>query len=472
MTTLNKDLLKLFFITILCVLLIPANYCENIDIVVNKDSVDYNYLLNYGLYNITNIIHNNDRPLNKISVYKINNTTVIISKEFNKIVPAINNQLNISFNNSKICVEFNTYDNGLKYKKVEYMDVINLDSDNIFIRFYGGNNKVLKYGDDYIEFECHKKFNISGDTLKYKNLTVKIIAIGIVDGDLYIDAKWNNTDIKKTLKGTEDSYINTPYGKLWYSKSESNWSAKTNKSFVFYLECVKTVKDGDILSTKDGNFTVHIIDNGEHSKIIAYELNNPENLPNSFRFFDYNITYLKTDKNDVSLFLISHTEKNKISNITGQLMLIDNIYNIYLIKKDSNLLIYVNGEEVNNITISNKLKSSSVKYNIYDDDNYNLEKSNNKVYLIGGPVSNKITKKLLDKLPIKITNENPGRYSGVVEKIKNPYKNNSTIYIIGGSDRKGTLGALLAYNRGYYHDNKYLVVKYRSNKIEVVNKSN
>ena len=84
--------------------------------------------------------------------------------------------------------------------------------------------------------------------------------------------------------------------------------------------------------------------------------------------------------------------------------------------------------------------------------------------LIGGPVSNNITKKINDKLTVPITNENPGKNTGIIQKIKNPYNPNYYIYVLAGSDRYGTKACVLALLNGLYNDENIMTVKLENNK--------
>ncbi|AXI25097.1 hypothetical protein CFE53_02575 [Methanofervidicoccus sp. A16] len=59
--------------------------------------------------------------------------------------------------------------------------------------------------------------------------------------------------------------------------------------------------------------------------------------------------------------------------------------------------------------------------------------------LIGGPVANPVVKKYLNYFPVRVTNEYPGRYKGVIEVIK---IDGHTVVLLAGSDRWGTKAAV------------------------------
>lgn len=86
----------------------------------------------------------------------------------------------------------------------------------------------------------------------------------------------------------------------------------------------------------------------------------------------------------------------------------------------------------------------------------NLIKNN--LIVIGGPVTNIVTKMIDDDLPVKFLKEDgwmlydgsrihSSDYEGVVQKIKNPFDETKEIIQIGGNKNSGTLAAILASTR-------------------------
>ncbi|HID47144.1 MAG TPA: S-layer protein, partial [Methanococcaceae archaeon] len=59
--------------------------------------------------------------------------------------------------------------------------------------------------------------------------------------------------------------------------------------------------------------------------------------------------------------------------------------------------------------------------------------------LTGGPVANPVVRKYLDKFPVKVTNEYPGKHKGVIEITE---INGYTVVLLAGSDRWGTKAAV------------------------------
>ncbi|NPA62895.1 MAG: hypothetical protein GXN95_05015 [Methanococci archaeon] len=83
----------------------------------------------------------------------------------------------------------------------------------------------------------------------------------------------------------------------------------------------------------------------------------------------------------------------------------------------------------------------------YDLINKPLEITDDAI-LVGGPVANPLTKKYMDKFPVKITNGYPGKNRGVIEAITLRVKVDENIYrdvtvvLLAGSDRWGTKAAV------------------------------
>jgi PKD repeat protein len=83
----------------------------------------------------------------------------------------------------------------------------------------------------------------------------------------------------------------------------------------------------------------------------------------------------------------------------------------------------------------------------YDLINQPLELTEDTI-LIGGPVANPLTKKYIDKFPVKITNDYPGKNRGVIQVITEHVKVGENIYrditviLLAGSDRWGTKAAV------------------------------
>ncbi|MFQ6050690.1 MAG: S-layer protein [Candidatus Hydrothermarchaeota archaeon] len=58
--------------------------------------------------------------------------------------------------------------------------------------------------------------------------------------------------------------------------------------------------------------------------------------------------------------------------------------------------------------------------------------------VVGGPVVNKISVSILNKMPVIVSNANPGWGKGTLQYIKNPFGKGKDIILVAGSDRDGT----------------------------------
>ncbi len=61
--------------------------------------------------------------------------------------------------------------------------------------------------------------------------------------------------------------------------------------------------------------------------------------------------------------------------------------------------------------------------------------------VVGGPVINKISASILNKMPIIVSNANPGWGKGTLQYIKDPFGKGKNIILVAGSDRDGTMKA-------------------------------
>ncbi|ADG13545.1 S-layer family protein [Methanocaldococcus infernus ME] len=96
--------------------------------------------------------------------------------------------------------------------------------------------------------------------------------------------------------------------------------------------------------------------------------------------------------------------------------------------------------------------------------------------LIGGPVANPLTKKLMDKFPVKVTNEYPGKNKGVIEMIKLNVKVSDNIYkevkvlLLAGSDRWGTKAAVEYFKTLDYIPEEPIFVEWKDGKAVRIEK--
>ena len=104
--------------------------------------------------------------------------------------------------------------------------------------------------------------------------------------------------------------------------------------------------------------------------------------------------------------------------------------NIWGIKENDDVYLFYCGKKYKNMTFYFGCEG------ILNDD---ILKSDFDLILVGGPVSNNITNKVMDKLKIKVDNNNPGKNRGVIQK---QIINGHLVILLAGSDRWGTKAAV------------------------------
>lgn len=96
------------------------------------------------------------------------------------------------------------------------------------------------------------------------------------------------------------------------------------------------------------------------------------------------------------------------------------------------------------------------------DTEVRTEELQNNLILIGGPVVNKITEKVNDKLPVyfdrnlnwaiksKITNSSyPADEAGIIVKTKNPFNPDKMVLVVAGKRYSGTRASMIAFLKHY-----------------------
>ena len=114
---------------------------------------------------------------------------------------------------------------------------------------------------------------------------------------------------------------------------------------------------------------------------------------------------------------------------------------------------------------------------ILDSDLFARNMMRENLVLIGGPVTNTVSEKINELLPVKFRKEAgwalydgreiySGQTVGLIEKIKNPYNPLKSIVILAGNSRQGTMSAILGATkfwkfiyRGESEDDLHFVVR-------------
>ncbi|ADG13714.1 hypothetical protein Metin_1056 [Methanocaldococcus infernus ME] len=124
------------------------------------------------------------------------------------------------------------------------------------------------------------------------------------------------------------------------------------------------------------------------------------------------------------------------------------------------------------LDLAKELKINPV---LITNTNNNIEITKDTI-LIGGPVANPLTKKLMDKFPVKVTNEYPGKNKGVIEMIKLNVKISDHLYkevkvlLLAGSDRWGTKAAVEYFKTLDYIPEEPIFVEWKDGKAVKIEK--
>jgi hypothetical protein len=378
----------------------------------------------------------------------INNNTVDVNESIFYIIPSLN-EFSVSNNNEKLHVEFENNNNGtVKFNKIEYIVKIGMPGD--VLSFLGNTYTVAEHTSSKIVLSKKAKEVYTNESFEYGDCKIVLKAMTFDTSDLMIDVYKNGKLIDKDVKlhSGDTEYLKDTDIAIQYENS-----SKSNGKNIFLFKVYDSLQlcdDDDFVLNK--SFEVNVKDD---RIILIYS--HPENFKNSFKIFNYTVSLINV-KGNVSNFKVTYRHNYNITSkdVDGTMCIGGNIY---VVKKDDKLHIYKNGIEYNKTTeyIGSKV---ILKDNILESDG--------DIILIGGPISNSITKKIENKLIIPITNKNPGKDTGIIQKIKNPYNPNYYIYVLAGSDRYGTKACVLAFSEGYTNET-VLKVKLQNNKPVIVN---
>ena len=373
----------------------------------------------------------------------VDNDTINISESIFYDIPAVG-EFSVKNGAEGLRIKFENDENRTKYNKVEYIEKLDLSGNNI--NFMGKSYKIIKRTDDEIILTDKVENITTNESFEYKNYKIVIKARTFDDNELSVDVLKDGNLLEGNVrldKGNLVHIVNSDISLCYEDLSKSR--GKPLFSLKVY-DSIRLVDNEDF--ELNNSYNIDIDDNE-----ISLEYKNPENLKDDFNIFNYNIKLININ-NGVANFKIYYKNNYQIKkeDIDGTECIGNNIF---VVKKNDKLYVYKDGKEVNKTTeyIGSKI--------ILDDD---ILKSDGDLVLIGGPVSNNITKKINGKLTVPITNENPGKNTGIIQKIKNPYNPNYYVYVLAGSDRYGTKACVLALLNGLYKDEDIITVKLENNK--------
>ena len=413
-----------------------------------------------GLYNPIIIADENSPDadyakilMNKLYSYKnitvVNDNTVNVSETIFYNIPAID-EFNIKNRDEVLYIKFEKDgDNNIKFKKVEYIKKIDLSKDKI--ELFGKTYDIVKHTKDEIDISNEVKNITTNQSFEYKNYKIDMIAMSSNGNELLVNILKDGEILNKEIKIYKGETIHIKNSDISFCYENLTKNGRKN-IFSFKIYNLIPLVDNEDFELNN-SYVVNIDDN---EIILKYKY--PENLKDNFNIYNYNVKLMNI-YNKICTFKITYHNNYQIKkeDIDGTECVGNNIF---IVKKDDDkLCLYKDGKEVDKVIeyIGSKI--------ILKDE---ILKSDGDIILIGGPVSNNITKKINDKLTIPITNENPGKNTGLIQKIKNPYNPNHYIYVLAGSNRYGTKACVLALSNGLYNDEDLLKVKLEDNKPVII----
>lgn len=426
--------MAILVLTILCIL--PASYAiigqDSFHITVNEDNVDKNYaemlMKNYYSNKEIEVENGNKLKVNETLIYNI---------------PTVNNSLEINDGKNKLFVVFekDNNDNKIRYKKVEYEESLKTYDIGKEITFLGKTYTILEYDKNSILLGNKVKDVI----VKDKNPQFECEGYEVVleamngNGELMINILKNNESIDRPKISKGEYYkIKDSNVFMYYNGTE-----KSNKYDYFYFEIYDALKleDGEKFDINN-DFKVFLDD-----KNIILRYGNPEELPENFELLNYKVSVDNIEEDGSIVYFNVRFTNNYEVEMDEDTKYFGN--NIFAVKKDDEIKLYKGGKQYDKII---DYQGSKV---LLDDD---ILKTNSDLILIGGPVSNKLTKEIENYLKISVDNENPGKNKGVIQLIDNPYNPKNKILVLAGSDRNGTKACVLALIDGIYKNQETLIV--------------
>ncbi|WP_018154525.1 S-layer protein [Methanothermococcus thermolithotrophicus] len=438
--------MTILVLTILCIL--PASYAiigqDSFHIIVNEDNVDKNY----AEMLMKNYYSNKEIEVEDGNKLKVKETII-----YN--VPTATDSFEIKDSKSKLFVVFekDDNDNRIRYKKVEYEE--NLETSDIGkeIIFLGKAYTILDYDKNSMLLGNKVKDVIVKDKdpqFEYGGYKIILEAMNENGDELIINISKNNESIDHPKIREKNYYkIKNSTISIYYNGTE-----KSGKYYYFYFEVYDALKleDGEKFDINN-DFKVFLDD-----KNIILRYDNPEELPENFELLNYKVSVENIDENNSIVYFNVKSTNNYEVEMDEDTKYFGN--NIFAIKKDDEIKLYKDGKQYSKII---DYQGSKI---LLDDD---VLKTNSDLILIGGPVSNKLTKEIENYLKIPIDNENPGKNRGVIQLIDKPYNQKYKILVLAGSDRNGTKACVLALIDGIYKNQETLMVELEDgDKVKVV----
>ncbi|GBF36364.1 hypothetical protein MHHB_P0594 [Methanofervidicoccus abyssi] len=420
----------------LLISLIPLSYSLPILdtptlIISNKNTPDIDY---------ANMIM--DKYYLKRKIQILNDSAANIFERKIRYILAHDKNFSIIGNNSKLYVEYDIENNTVKYKKIIYSVKIAKDEVDLFDIKYRilnrSSNKVILY-------TLSKKIT-TNSSFDYGDYKVVLKLVSLDNRILVVNIYKDNRLIEKDKELYKDKifYLNRSIALLYEGTDRGK--------YVITVYNIIILEDGkDFVLNR--NFRVSL--SKDKISLIYKDL---RNIGNSFHIFNYHIEVI--NNSPFKYFRVTY-----INNYTIELEDNDTVdlgEGTFLIKNGTRIFIFKDGE-----IFDRELKEYYTPSILLDSEN--VLKTDCNIILVGGPEVNRLTKNISKYLKVPITNTYPGKNTGVIQTIKNPYNPKYSIMVVAGSDRWGTKACVLALLDNVYSGGNITYVKWMNGTYRVLN---
>lgn len=427
------EIIKIILIVLL-ILLLPLSYSLPILytptlIISNGDTPDVDY---------ANMIM--DKYYLKRKIQILNDSAVNIFERKIRYISVYGKNFSVRGNNSKLYVEYDMENNTVRYKKIIYSIKMTKDEVDLF----GIKYRVLNRSDNRVILYTLSKKITTNSSFNYGDYKVVLKLVSFDNRILVVDIYKDNTSIEKDIHKDKIFYLNGDIALLYEGIDRGK--------YVITVYNITILEDGkDFVLNR--NFSVSL-----SKDEISLIYRDPKSIEDSFHIFGYHIEVINNTP-------FKYLRVTYINNYTVELEdsdIVDLGEGVFLIKNDTGIFIFKDGK-----IFSKDLKEYHTPNTLLDSEN--VLKADCNIILVGGPEVNRLTKNISKYLKVSITNTYPGKNTGVIQTIKNPYNPNYSIMVVAGSDRWGTKACVLALLDSVYREDDVIYVKWMNGTFKVLN---
>ena len=426
------EITKISLITFLVLPLIyplPVLYTPTL-VVANWDSPDGEY---------AKMIMDNYYLKRKVEV--LNDSEVSVFERRIVYIPLYSNNFSLRGNNNVLYVEYNIEGDEFKYKKIVYRLKITEENE---VDLLGTKYKVLNRSKDRIVLCSSSERITTNHSFNFGDYRIVLKLVSLDNKLLIVDIYKDNKTIGNDIKLKKDVIHNLGDIALLYEGGDG-------RRYTITVYNVTILEDNnDFILNR--NFTLSL---SESRVDLVYK--NPEDVRGTLSIFNYYIEMV----NDTPLKCIVVTYIDNYTVSLTDVGTVDLGGGVFLIKNNSEVFIFKDGKIYNRSLIEYYIP------NILLEDE-SLLKVDCNIVLVGGPEANRLTREISRYLKVPITNEYPGRYTGVIQTIKNPYNPNYSIIVVAGSDRWGTKASVMALIDGMYREGDITYVEWVNNTYRIL----